>query len=261
MENENVVIEPKENEEQAVDAEGVEPVEADLPEDAGSFGDGDEGTPSAEKKQAGVKSAKQAEKRRAREAVDAAERNAIIIETLGGKNPFTGGDMVDQEDVEEYLLQKEIEKSGGDPVSDLAAYRKQKSREKREAEEKGEADKERTAREMGEFRDKYPDIDLGELFENEDFRDYADGKLGRKSISEVYAGFMGFKKKLGGARDEKEDAKKAQVAANQKASVGSLASSHKESQDFYTPDQVRAMSKEEIHANFEKIQKSMKKWK
>lgn len=264
MENENQVMEPEENEEHP--AMGEEPADTGAdPSDGGSFEDGDEGKlPSPDKKppQTAAENARQAEKRRTREAVSASERNAIIIDALGGKNPFTGGEMKDAEDVEEYLLQKEIEAAGGDPVSDLSAFRKQRAREAREAAEREVKGQERVAREIKEFHTSHPDVDPEALFRDKDFLEYADGKLGKKSLSEVYASFTGLKKRLAGESDTKdEEAKQAQAAANAKAGVGSLSSSHKESQDFYTPEQVRAMSREEVRANFEKIKKSMQKWK
>lgn len=264
MENEKLAMEPEENEEQSALGEGSADAGTSLA-DGDGFEDGDEGAlPSPDKKppQTAAENARQAEKRRAREALSTKERDDIIIETLGGKNPFTGGEMKDAEDVEEYLFQKEIEAAGGDPVSDLSTFRKQRAREAREAAEREAEGKDRVAREIEEFHTSHPDIDPEALFRDEDFLEYADGKLGKKSLSEVYASFTGLKKRLAGESDTAaEEAKQAQAAANAKAGVGSLSSSHKETGGFYTPEQVRAMTKEEVHANFEDIKKSMKKWK
>lgn len=262
MENENTAVGFEESEEMPMANEGESTDTADPSNE--DFDGTDEGTPEAEepKKQTARENTKYAERRREREKVSQSERDEIILETLGHKNPFTGGEMKDREDIEEYLLQKEIEKSGGDPVADLADFRKQRARAEREAKEADAAGKERMAGEIAELREKYPDTDVAELFRDEDFLDYAEGKLGKKSISEVYGAYLGFKERATGKRESSgEEMKAAQAAANQKASVGSLKSSHKESQDFYTPDQVRNMTKEEVHKNYDKIISSMKKWK
>ena len=60
-----------------------------------------------------------------------------------------------------------------------------------------------------------------------------------------------------------DNAKKAaaQAVANAASAVGSLNNSGPtEENDFFTRDQVKAMSQAEVKANYEKIRKSMKKW-
>ena len=76
--------------------------------------------------------------RRRREAERKAElererqtaREQAIIETLNGKNPYTGEEMKDSTDVQEYLTMREIEKNGGDPLSDYPKHLKQKEERK-----------------------------------------------------------------------------------------------------------------------------------
>ena len=55
--------------------------------------------------------------------------------------------------------------------------------------------------------------------------------------------------------------KAAQMYANHRASPGALSSSDTDAVGYYTPEQVRAMSPEEVHENYERIRASMKKWK
>lgn len=217
--------------------------------------------PKAEKG-AGGKSAKNAERRRAMEAAEAkAVREEAILDALGHKNPFTDEEMKDSEDVEEYLMMREIEESGGDPLRDFSKHQKQKAREKREALEEEEAGRERLAADIARFGKEFPGVDISTLFDDPNFAAYADGKLGAKgaTLTDVYRDYEAFVERLTGEKAKR--AKEAQTAANQEASVGSLSSSHKETQEYYTPEQVRAMSKEEVRANFETIMKSMKKWK
>ena len=59
---------------------------------------------------------REAERQAELKKVEAETREKAIIEVLNGKNPFTNEPMKDHADVEEYLLMKEIEKNGGDPV-------------------------------------------------------------------------------------------------------------------------------------------------
>lgn len=217
--------------------------------------------PKAEKNTDG-KSAKNAERRRAMEAAEAkAVREEAILDALGHKNPFTDEEMKDSEDVEEYLMMREIEESGGDPLRDFSKYQKQKAREKREALEKESAGRERLAADVARFGEEFPDVDISTLFDDPNFAAYADGKLGAggATLTDVYRDYVAFVERLTGEKAAR--AKEAQAIANQRASVGSLSSSHKETQGYYTPEQVRAMTKEEVHANYENIMKSMKKWK
>lgn len=75
---------------------------------------------------------REAERQAELKRVEAATREKAIIETLNGKNPYTNGEMKDHADVEEYLLMKEIEKNGGDPLADFSKYQKEKQRKKAE---------------------------------------------------------------------------------------------------------------------------------
>ena len=85
--------------------------------DSGSGGD-DKGSrtgkQSAEQNRENARRRREAEK----EALIRRTREQTIIEALDGQNPYTGEEMKDSLDVEEYLAMKEIYKNGGDPVSD-----------------------------------------------------------------------------------------------------------------------------------------------
>jgi hypothetical protein len=198
--------------------------------------------------------------RKRREAENAKKieeaRVQTVIETLGGVNPFTNEPMTDAADVEEYRLMKRIEKEGGDPVSDYAKYRKQADKEgAQKAEEK--ATKEAWyASDRASFVKNHPDVNLDELIKVPNFQSYADGKVGRVPLSEIYEGYA----KLTKSVDGKAKDLAAQALANRQASPGSAASSGTTDSDFYTAEQVRKMSKAEIHENFKKIRASMAKW-
>ena len=235
--------------------------------DGGSEGGAaEEKTPEKASKPPQTKEQNSENARRRREAERQKElkelRETTIIETLGGKNPYTGGEMKDSADVEEYLTMKEIEKNGGDPVADFAKFHKEN---KRRAQEKADSDAQTAEwyRKDGEdFKKKYPDVDILELAKDEGFADYADGKVGRKPLADIYAGYQKLK---GGNADKTADDKTArglaaQMIANRKASPGALSSAEGGEGAFFTREEVLKMSVAECEKNLDKIQKSMKYW-
>lgn len=207
--------------------------------------------------------------RRRREAERKAEldkarqtaREQAIIETLGGKNPYTNEDMKDSTDVEEYLLMKEIEKNGGDPLSDYSKHLKAKQRESAEKLSQETADKEWYRNDREAFAKKYPDVDIGELIHDEQFIDYSNGKVGEMPLTQIYEGYAKMLEKLKADAERSANTKAQQQLANAKASPGSLASTNANDSGYFTREQVQAMTKEEVHKNYDKIRASMAKWK
>lgn len=191
-----------------------------------------------------------------RKAEIAAVREQTIIETLGGKNPYTNEEMKDHADVEEYLNMREIEKNGGDPLSDYSKFQKKKEREKAEKENKDTEEKEWYSSDKEAFVAKYPEVDLDNLIKDTSFQKYADGKVGKFPLSEIYEGYMDVVTEY--EKKAKQIAK--QMLANQKASPGSLSSTNPTDNGFYTKEQVQRMSQAEVHANYDKIRASMSKW-
>lgn len=191
-------------------------------------------------------------------------RERTIIETLGGRNPYTGGEVKDSDDVEEYLAMREIEKAGGDPVGDFAKHQKEKARASRKQAESEAESADWFRRDGEDFAKKHPDVKLDELIADPRFQDYADGKVGKKPLADIYEGY---KKLTGGVAQAKAEAQKAldvaaQRAANKKASVGALSTANgAEDGMFFTEEQVDAMSVAECEKHFDKIQKSMSHWK
>ena len=216
------------------------------------------GTPKVESNSENAERRRKAEQREAAErakAIKEAEEKAII-RALGGINPFTEEEMKDSHDVAEFLEMQEIKKNGGDPLSDFAKYRKE--RERKAAEEKAaeQSANERMQKDLDELRSAYPDVNIDELINDEAFNDYADGKLGRKPLKEVYEGFLSFVDR------HKRDAenKAAQMVANAKASPGALSSAGESGEKYFTRDEVKAMNAKQIHENYDAIRRSMTKW-
>ena len=190
-------------------------------------------------------------------------RESAIIETLGGKNPYTGEEMKDGADVEEYLAMKEIEKAGGDPLGDFAKFHKEKERERVKSERDERERTEWYKNDAVDFKSKHPGVNLMELIEDKGFQDYADGKVGRKPLAEIYDGYrslVGEKKDAEARAKAHAEAVAAQMVANRKASPGSLGDPKATEDAPFTKEQVLAMSEEEVRKNYDKIREDMKRW-
>ena len=183
-------------------------------------------------------------------------RVEATIEALRGKNPYTGEPMKDATDVEEYFTMRKIEDEGGDPVADFAKYHKAEARKQAEAAEKQAEKSEWIKTDAATFRAKYPNVKFEDLSKNKAFMSYADGKIGVTPLVDIYEGYKAI-------TDEAEaKAKNAarQALANAKATPGALRTATSSEKGFFSKQQVDAMSKEEVRANYDDIVKSQKKW-
>lgn len=183
-------------------------------------------------------------------------REKAIIETLNGTNPYTGEKMNDSADVNEFLMMREIEKAGGDPLSDFSKHQKEKQRKEEEEAQRREKEDEWYRADRESFVSKHPEVVLDDLLSNEDFNAFAKGKVGNMPLSEIYEDFIGIVSKY----EEKSKEIAAQMLANKKASPGALSTSNGSSASFFTRAQVQSMSPEEVHKNYDAIRKSMTKW-
>lgn len=210
------------------------------------------------KQSKGTRNSEYAERRREAErqkAIKDAEVKATI-RALGGVNPFTEEEMKDADDVEEFLAMQEIKQSGGDPVADYMKH--MKDRKKAQAAEAARAEQV-TARmntELEDMRASYPDVNIDDLIKDEMFNSYADGKVGRIPLKQIYEGFIRF----GADFEKKANDRAAQMVANAKASPGALASAGESSEKYFTPDEVRKMTEKQVHDNYDAITRSMTKW-
>lgn len=183
-------------------------------------------------------------------------REKAIIDALGGVNPYTEEEMKDSHDVEEFLLMQEIKKNGGDPVADFSKNQKERDRRNAETQAEQARQAEWYRNDKADFEAAYPDVDLEGLIGNESFQDYAEGKVGVRSLKSIYEGFLRFNS----AVEKEARVSAAQALANSKASPGALSSSGTSDDGFFTRDQVKAMSQAEVSKNYDKIIQDMKKW-
>lgn len=220
-----------------------------------------EGSTSEEKpKQDATKNKEFARQRRERERE--AERKKARFEGIKEvltKNPYTNKPIEDDSDVEEYLLMKKIEEDGKDPITDYPEYVKKQARETSRQAAKNEETNAKISRDIEEFAVKHPNVDLNEVLADEAFQAFAEGKLEKKTISEVYSSYLPFKAAIEGTKLKAQ--KEAHSKAVASAAVGSLTNaSEPADKDFFTREQVLRMSPEEVHKNYEKIRESQRKW-
>jgi len=205
------------------------------------------------------RNSEQARIRREREEAERVEQAEIrgVIRAIDGMNPFTNQPVKTKSDVEEYLLMKEIKAKGGDPLADYSKKLKEKEAEKAESERKKRESEEAVEKDLKTFSEKHPDIDVKKLIDDEDFQEFAEGKFGRKSLTEIYDAYMKHVEKIG-----TEAAKKvAKSFAIKKANPGSASEGSKGGGEgeFYTEAEIDKMSFQEIQANLGKVNKSLEK--
>lgn len=189
------------------------------------------------------------------------EMRIKLIKEMQPINPYTQKPIEDEYDVKEFLLMKKIESEGKDPVTDYPSYLKAENQtEKKETPAKTEEKNIININDdVMEFAEKHADVDIKILFEDVNFRAFADGKLGVKSLSEVYEQYLPFKNAIE-AKNKEED-KQAMALAVQKAAVGALSTPSSSSEvDFFTKEQVLKMTPAEIKKNYDKIRESQQKW-
>ena len=131
-------------------------------------------------------------------------------------NPFTNQIIEDSKDVEVYENMYKLSQDGKDPIADYAGYIAQKEREKERESARQKEIEEKASKDLEEFTSKYPNVNLNDLFNDENFSDYMEGK--NKSITEIYERYTKLKNSF---RTESINQAK-QTIANSKATPGSL---------------------------------------
>jgi hypothetical protein len=224
------IIEDEDVEEPTEEVEDEDLVDED--DDDFDFDDNEEEVVEEEKKpskkptQSKEENAKRAQERRNREAKERAKRdkdffNKGLLEGIGGINPYTNKKIEDDDDLEIYQNMREAEKEGFEPIeeySDFLKFKKNKELKEKEAETTKEKEtQEKAEKDFKDFSTKYPNVNVKELLENEDFMDYAEGKLGNQNLSDIYSKFLGYKDRI--KKEAKLMAKR--MLAKKKSSVGS----------------------------------------
>jgi hypothetical protein len=265
------VVESTDSLEIADEQDNIETTEAEVNEEV--FTDGNDANSKGQSKEENAKFAKERREREQKQKeakdkeVEAQRKRELeevrfnaIKETLGGVNPYTKTKIEDKYDMEEYLTMKEMESKGLDPLQDYASYLKQKQRnESIESEKKAkEKSKEKwIENDRKEFFDKYPDVDFETLAKDDMFKMFAQGKIGNMSMASIYEGY----KEVQATIDKKAKEVAKRLVANKQASPGALSTSSEVPNAFYTLDELKKLSKEEVRRNYDKVIASQKRLK
>ena len=173
----------------------------------------------------------QARLRRERERKEAYKRG--IMDAVGGVNPYTNEPITDDADVDEYLLMREIDKKGGDPVGDYHRYAKEKRKAQEQAQQESKAASDKRewfAADKAQFEADYPDVDMSKLARDARFQAFARGKIGTEPMSRIYGDFVS----LNASFEAKAERMAKNELAKSKASPGSLASSETAESSYET---------------------------
>jgi hypothetical protein len=192
------------------------------------------------------------------------ERLDTIIAVTGGENPYTHEPIKDWTDAQEYLTMRRIEQGGGDPLQDYAKAIKAETRD-REAKEAAAAQKQQWyLQDRAAFSAEHPDINADDLTKDADFSAYAQGKIGKVPLTQIYQGYRAMVDKITAAVTADVEARVtrtvAQSQANRQASPGSLSGSG-DGKPFFTREQVQKMTRAEVSANYDQIMESQRYWK
>lgn len=207
---------------------------------------------------------KDAEKNAKKALDDAVKAKEVeMVKALHKSNPWTGEAIEDEYDVEEYLAMQALANEGKDPMTE---YPKQLKANKRTAaqaaKEKADSEAQKQSRAQAglqEFSEKYPGVNVQELFADEDFIKFAMSALEVVSLTSVYEAYLPIKTER--ERIKAENEKAASMSANSSVAVGSVTSATDPADsEFFTKEQVQKMSPEEVKKNYEKIRKSQEKW-
>jgi len=109
------------------------------------------------------------------------------------------------------------------------------------------------------FEAAYPDVDLGELFSNEEFISFIK-ETGDPLITayEVFLASEGLEE----TEDSEDEAEQDEGESSPVFSTGSVRSSGKASQpSYFTRDEVMSMTRAQVRKNLDKIHKSIPRWK
>ena len=175
-------------------------------------------------RQARIKAEREAEKKieqARKEAYEQGLKQGKVQSYIGRQNPYTGKEIKDDYDVQEYLDMYELDSKGEDPIDGYRELQKQKARD--EAERKIKADEEAKQKQWYEddtkdFVEKYSSEKLQELTKDEDFNLFANGKVGKVPLAQIYEDYQ----KLISKYEKKSVETAKQLVANNATTPGAI---------------------------------------
>ena len=156
-----------------------------------------------------------------KEAYEKGLEQGKIQSYIGKENPYTGQAIKDDYDVQEYLEMFELDSKGKDPISGYRELQKDKAR--KEAEEKIKAEEKQKQDDWyqddtKDFVEKYSAEKLQELTKDADFNLFAEGKIGRVPLAQIYDSYQ----KLINKYEQKSVATAKQIVANNTTTPGAI---------------------------------------
>lgn len=106
------------------------------------------------------------------------------------------------------------------------------------------------AQDERDFGRAYPDVDREALFADPHFLDYAEGKVGKLPLGDIYAGYQRLRDALGQAAARTQEARKRATGSLKQNAVDSEA-------EYYTLAEMQAMSTKYIEEHWDKVQRSL----
>ncbi|MGN1269350.1 MAG: hypothetical protein ACI4UU_00545 [Clostridia bacterium] len=166
-----------------------------------------------------------------KEAYEQGLAQGKIQSYIGKQNPYTGEIIKDDYDVKEYLDMYELDTKGKDPINGYRELQKEKARQ--EAEEKIKKDEEDKQKQWyqndtKDFVEKYSSNKLQELTKDEDFNLFANGKIGKVPLAQIYEDY----KKLISKYEKKSVETAKQIVANNTATPGAIQDSEAQEMDW-----------------------------
>lgn len=195
-----------------------------------------------------IKAEKEAEKKieQARqEAYEQGLQQGKVQTYIGKQNPYTGKEIRDKYDVEEYLEMYELDSKGQDPIDGYRELQKQKARDeatRRIKEDEELKQKQWYENDTKDFLEKYSTEKLQELTKDEDFNLFANGKIGKLPLADIYEDYQ----KLISKYEKKSVETAKQIVANNNATPGELREGEAQELNWET------MSKEQFNKYLEK---------
>ena len=166
-----------------------------------------------------------------KEAYEQGLEQGKIQSYIGRQNPYTGETIKDDYDVQEYLEMYQLDTAGKDPINGYRELQKQKARDEAkkqiELEEKNKQDK-WYEEDTKNFVDTYSIEKLQELTKDEDFNLFANGKIGKVPLSNIYEDYQ----KLISKYEKKSVETAKQIVANNSTTPGAIEESEVQELDW-----------------------------
>lgn len=156
-----------------------------------------------------------------KEAYEQGLNQGKVQSYIGRNNPYTGQTIKDEYDVQEYLDMYELDSKGEDPITGYRELQKDKAR--KEAEEKVKAEEQSKQEkwyqdDTKDFVEKYSAEKLQELGKDEDFNLFANGKIGKVPLAQIYEDYQ----KLINKYEKKSVETAKQIVANNSTTPGAI---------------------------------------